>query len=617
MSQLKTEVNLMGLFKSKHSVGKTIAKLRKENGWTQVEFAEKLNVSDKAVSKWESEAGLPEISQLPALAEIFNVSIDYIMTGKNTEEKIIAMSKIELCAKNDDISLLGDFCASTRDETGKSLMQYIQKYNSKKVLKALFNKCSDPTQYMNIFSTGDFSKNECGVVEQVKLLIPINCEIAFAKYGCRQELRDVNNFLPEIWRRAGHRATIEQIQEAYCTIFKELIVNYDKLTEEQKNYYFGNDSILKPHNAWISAYPYFLHYAYQEGKKELFEKLLNVVIKTNTAYLDGDKAVREEMRIRQGGFSQAYDNWLMMNIYIDVSRETVELAFARGDTAIAEKLNNYCKKALTPYDIKVIKVNNDKTLSKKDKTIELAIHDGILCISELLLLNDSKAIQKVLNDKPIHIIELIDKWLKDGRWREIYRYCIDNNLADIAQSVVSQDSDQVRLAVLEYCRNNAKSNINSTHLSLSSVLSRNYYINEETFSNCISKIIECKKKVIEDILKTDEKNRIINELTNDFFVKELEKGNLEIVIIKLCVRLECILRCDYHYEGDFSDMLHKYCSNNGIVDDGWGYDEEAEFVSYLHKLRKCRNSIVHPEKNGEKMTIDEIKYCIDYICKLG
>lgn len=69
----------------KHSIGKTIASLRKSQGWTQVELAEKLNVSDKAVSKWESEAGLPEISQFPILAKLFNVSIDFLMTGKIEE----------------------------------------------------------------------------------------------------------------------------------------------------------------------------------------------------------------------------------------------------------------------------------------------------------------------------------------------------------------------------------------------------------------------------------------------------------------------------------------------------------------------------------------------------
>ena len=39
----------MGLFTKKHSIGKTIAELRKEKGWTQIELAEKLQVSDKGL----------------------------------------------------------------------------------------------------------------------------------------------------------------------------------------------------------------------------------------------------------------------------------------------------------------------------------------------------------------------------------------------------------------------------------------------------------------------------------------------------------------------------------------------------------------------------------------
>ena len=48
---------------SEHSIGKTIAGLRKEKGWTQIEFAQKLCVTDKAVSKWENETSFPDISQ--------------------------------------------------------------------------------------------------------------------------------------------------------------------------------------------------------------------------------------------------------------------------------------------------------------------------------------------------------------------------------------------------------------------------------------------------------------------------------------------------------------------------------------------------------------------------
>lgn len=62
-------------------LGQMIAKLRKKTGLTQMELAKKLNVTDKAVSKWESGMGFPEITQLPVLSEIFGVSVDYMLKG--------------------------------------------------------------------------------------------------------------------------------------------------------------------------------------------------------------------------------------------------------------------------------------------------------------------------------------------------------------------------------------------------------------------------------------------------------------------------------------------------------------------------------------------------------
>ena len=67
-----------------NDVGKRIAKLRKENGWSQVELAGLLNVSDKAVSKWEN-GGMPGVDLFPKLSKVFNVSIDYLMLGEESE----------------------------------------------------------------------------------------------------------------------------------------------------------------------------------------------------------------------------------------------------------------------------------------------------------------------------------------------------------------------------------------------------------------------------------------------------------------------------------------------------------------------------------------------------
>lgn len=64
------------------NVGKTIANLRKKSGMTQQTMAQKLGVTDKAVSKWESGQGYPDITIFPKLSSLFGVTVDYLMFGK-------------------------------------------------------------------------------------------------------------------------------------------------------------------------------------------------------------------------------------------------------------------------------------------------------------------------------------------------------------------------------------------------------------------------------------------------------------------------------------------------------------------------------------------------------
>lgn len=62
--------------------GNMIAALRRENGMTQMELAGKMGVTDKAVSKWERDLSFPDVSSLPKLAEIFDISVDELMQVK-------------------------------------------------------------------------------------------------------------------------------------------------------------------------------------------------------------------------------------------------------------------------------------------------------------------------------------------------------------------------------------------------------------------------------------------------------------------------------------------------------------------------------------------------------
>lgn len=63
-------------------MGKFIAALRRANGMTQSELAEKLFVSDKAVSRWERDESMPDITLVPLLANIFGVTADEILCGE-------------------------------------------------------------------------------------------------------------------------------------------------------------------------------------------------------------------------------------------------------------------------------------------------------------------------------------------------------------------------------------------------------------------------------------------------------------------------------------------------------------------------------------------------------
>ncbi len=66
----------------KKTIGQFIATLRKANGMTQKELADKLNVSDKAVSRWERDESAPDLTLIPVIAEIFGVTSDEILRGE-------------------------------------------------------------------------------------------------------------------------------------------------------------------------------------------------------------------------------------------------------------------------------------------------------------------------------------------------------------------------------------------------------------------------------------------------------------------------------------------------------------------------------------------------------
>ncbi len=351
---------------SEHSIGKTIASLRKSKGWTQVELAEKLNVSDKAVSKWESEAGFPEISQLPALANLFGVTIDYIMTGKTAEK----------------------------------------------------------------------------------------------------------------------------------------------------------------------------------------ERILNSKAKS----------------------------------------------------------------------VKVKDLPNDEF----NKQVQSAIRNGIISIKKLKEIANFATIKRALYEYPIHPFELAYKMYQQEKWRELFEFSVDFAINGLSDSIIRQNKKDIETAILEtWTKDNQPNyirilciNNDEMYVSRSEILcGRRDNHNQKSIQEVVDYLNAVRQRIIEELAIKLDKDRITGELTKEYFDSELSKGNKELVIIKLCVRMEAILKCDYNYQGDFSEMLDSFCNQFETYDDeNNNYDPYTPAL--LNRLRRQRNSIVHAEKIGEPMSDDEIKQCIDYICSL-
>lgn len=581
----------MGLFSKKHSIGKTIAELRKEKGWTQIELAEKLQVSDKAISKWEKDSGAPSVEFFPVLAEVFGVSIDYLMTGKKVEPEIIAISKVELCAKNDDVSMLEEIKGyNITDENGKSLQDYIIQYKSVNI----YNKTCDLLKLP--------------LLEDIKMALLSNNVSRLEKIQIKKYAHiDDRKKLP------SHLGSLAIITDEILNI----IIDDEKINSTTFDYIISPNKQIN--NVWYWVFPWLIDLAYKNDNTDKFDKLINAT-KQNNQYGFEHKASDDNChRYNNINIGSHYQE-KMFGIVV-IKKSTFEQALSKSDIETIEILNEINKQPFplqleyryraTADEIRIAKLKMDKSISESEIKIQSTIHECVVCIDELLNLNDFKIIKKVLNEYPIHIVELLDEWFSKSKWKELYHFAIDNNNESLASTIIEKDgTEYIERAIQEYFKKD-KYNFNKKHFYLyengrqKSIASPN----KEQFNKIKQRIID------EWALKID-KDSTVGDLTKEYFERELGKGNIDMVIIKLCVRLEAVLRCDYHYEGDLSVMLDKYCSGFNTYDDE-GNDYDPYTPSVLNKLRMKRNNIVHSEKNSVDLTLEELKYCIDYICKMG
>lgn len=636
-----------------HSIGKTIAELRKAKGWTQVQLAEKLGVSDKAVSKWESEGGFPEVTQFPVLASIFDVSIDYLMTGKKDEPTI---------SLDDMDSKKRMFYLIQRDD----VENYLKYGYEKETYFNDFPRESRPdvkTPILAIIENGSFKIFNACVRAGVKVMSDYTRKppLVDALYAC------VGHFdmLVRFACLAGCVDFLEQIQ------FRTFAVGNNELNNKRTN----------------TTYYSHTYHTYEESTAYLIsEKTIDTIFNENVpsnvieyvcTYVPFDpqkvyeiSGVRGEIcgefyfleqviveQLYRTGRYELLDRYL--HSLAEDSFKTIEI-FNNLDRR--RRIGNDVYYSISPSSYLIRNYTNcggHKTV--KGKVITISSNIIQLAISNLdkkytnMFVDFNKSIADKISIDGFNpfvpdSIEIECLFEETKREKRILAIQNDTTISDherrcklakehalsFADTIAANDYDAF-LLLPEYERNK----IEPEYLSKNNIQDIRFYVYAVNVSNnteCLNKglknILEKfpKRYDIQDVLLSagaivdgniamtnilkqnvlifnkqvavDNSNVEVNEsVTKQELLNKADENQLQYVIINATIQMERKLKTHITEQIDLVDMIDK-AQNMGLID--------AFNCKLLHKLRMARNSIMHAG-NKSHYTADVVKMWVEAV----
>lgn len=234
-------------------IGLFISKKRKELNMTQKELADKLNVTDKAVSKWERGLGCPDISILEVLSNILGVSILELLKGRNIEGKVIPVVEA--------------------DDYLKNTINYSKKSLNKKILDLLTIIIIGITSFIVIININhimylnkeyeyDFSNNE--ILEDInKIENNINT------------IKNTNN----IFDNTDYKNLNELLNSYYNKIINNSILKYNGIKKFKLKDLNQLDNELPGFLEILSSYKILEKYDF---KQKQYEELLSILLASKT-----------------------------------------------------------------------------------------------------------------------------------------------------------------------------------------------------------------------------------------------------------------------------------------------------------------------------------------------
>lgn len=577
---------------SAHSIGKTIASLRKAKGWTQVELAEKLNVSDKTVSKWESEGGLPEITQFPALAKLFDVSIDYLMTGKVEEQISLddmdSVKRMFYLIKKDDVEnyIKYDYPAKTYFDdfsSENSAIACIIENKSKKIFNACVNNgiALTPSRYNGYTMVG-------AMYEHIDDLIKMACEadclefleaIDFLSFAVGDKTQQLKSNGSVGIANTGFKHTYNP-QTAYL------------VSPDTFEFIFTNPTTSSRIIEYVSTYRtgirevfYFFeqHVIEQLYKTKRFELLSDYIRQiesdmeqTIERYKQWEYDAQAYYKLESGYLlrvdTSSYGKTFVIGKLIAIDKRIIELAISNLDEHWANIFIGYNRNLIKTATMSILRFESSLPFAPEAEELvellgEVKRQRRITAIKDAISANDYDLFSKFPEEQSnsVSVLDVVNSECKDVRFY-IHAVNVDkniNNLNEALKEVLEKHPD--RYDILNILLS-AGATVDG-NLALTNILKQNVAINLKEKDDAIANI------------------EVKNGVKKEELLKALNDGRLDYVVVNLTMVLEKKLKSMLAEQNmDLIDMIDEI-HNNGIIDD--------DVCNMLHNLRKARNGIMH------------------------
>ena len=489
------------------TIGNRIKLKRKELGLTQAELGEKLNITDRAVSKWEQGEGDPNLSIIPDIAKVLGVSLDYLLLGKEEEPAITlddmdSEKRMHYLIKKDDIEgflKYGYDGCSINNSLFKSTIRSFTTINLniwKEILaekaNKILNKAFDMLLSKNNFCTSISFLVEDIIDDLIVKAVDFDRGDVLEAFGImatkvgNKDMKEEDRLDEE--RRIANRKTFGLPLPLFGNIddtfrFKPVIIKQETL-----DYIFENEKKAPKCYATVSKIRfkdvgkdernydrelYFynvlendvLNCAFRFGKIDLIKAYV-------TAFADelNDLEISHSYQyiVRE---TYIFNNDRVVKRFYSWSKNYIDMMIAANETEIAKMMimhnKNYANKCrriypdkkdeiyiLTEDEIERKAKLGNANISKSERFMLEVIKDCCIDVGVLRTSRNINLVKKILSTNAINHYEFIYNCLKNKDLKSLFKFFIDHDDKSNAVSLMSGEKyyKEIMISSLErYC----------------------------------------------------------------------------------------------------------------------------------------------------------------------